>query len=182
MSPGSTDEANGQPPSCRGRCAQVDVFARQLIAGHRLRAGGTCRRPECPVHRRGVPSTKPSRRGQTRTIRTQVRIGDDMCCRVLLEPLRRLAQTGVAGCGSPGCGRPGQLGGRTTDYAHRRMSPRGGWVAGVAQRLAVDGERLVLPAVLLVPALQRAVELFGVDADEEGTDGGLARGLADPIA
>ena len=55
-------------------------------------------------------------------------------------------------------------------------------VDGVAQRLAVDGERLVVPAVLLVPALQRAVELFGVDADQEGTDGGLARGLADPIA
>ena len=55
-------------------------------------------------------------------------------------------------------------------------------VDGVAQRLAVDGERLVVPAVLLVPALQRAVELFGGDADQEGTDGGLARGLADPIA
>ena len=49
-------------------------------------------------------------------------------------------------------------------------------VDGVAQRLAVDGERLVVPAVLLVPALQRAVELFGGDADQEGTDGGLARG------
>ena len=56
------------------------------------------------------------------------------------------------------------------------------FVDGVAQRLAVDGERLVVPAVLLVPALQRAVELFGVDADQEGTDGGLARGLADPVA
>ena len=55
-------------------------------------------------------------------------------------------------------------------------------VDGVAQRLAVDGERLVVPAVLLAPALQRAVELFGVDADQEGPDGGLARGLADPIA
>ena len=67
MSPGSTDEANCQPPSCRGRCAQVGVFARPLVAGHRLHAGGICRRPKCPVHRRGVPSTKPSRRGQTRT-------------------------------------------------------------------------------------------------------------------
>ena len=55
-------------------------------------------------------------------------------------------------------------------------------VNGVAQRLAIDGERLVVPAVLLVPALQRAVELCGVDADQEGADGGQAWGLAHPVA
>ena len=43
MSPGSTDKANCQPPSCRGRCAQVDVFAWQLVAGHRLHDGGILR-------------------------------------------------------------------------------------------------------------------------------------------
>ena len=55
-------------------------------------------------------------------------------------------------------------------------------VDGVAQRLAVDGERLVIPTVLLVPVLQRAVELLGVDADQDGAHGGPARGLAHPVA
>ena len=55
-------------------------------------------------------------------------------------------------------------------------------VDGVAQRLAVDGERLVIPTVLLVPVLQRAVELLGVDAGQDGADGGPARGLARPVA
>ena len=50
-------------PPAEDAARRYDVFARQLVAGHRLHAGGTCRRPECPVHRRGVPSTKPSRRG-----------------------------------------------------------------------------------------------------------------------
>ena len=56
------------------------------------------------------------------------------------------------------------------------------FVDGVAQRLAVDGERLVIPAVLLVPALQRAVELRRVDAHQDGADGGLARRFADTVA
>ena len=47
-------------------------------------------------------------------------------------------------------------------------------VDGVAQRLAVDGQRLVGRAVLVVPALERTIELRGVDADEEGADGGAA--------
>ena len=56
------------------------------------------------------------------------------------------------------------------------------FVDGVAQRLAVDGECLVIPAVLLVPALQRAAELRRVDAHQEGADGGLARRFAHPVA
>ena len=40
-------------------------------------------------------------------------------------------------------------------------------VDGIAQRLAVDGQRLVVPAVMVVPALQRSIELRGVDADKE---------------
>jgi len=46
---------------------------------------------------------------------------------------------------------------------------------GVAQGLAVDGQRLVAGAVGLVPALQGAVELAGVDAAEHIADDGLAR-------
>ena len=68
-----------------------------------------------------------------------------------------------------------------TDDTHD-MDLRAVFVDGVAQRLAVDGERLVIAAVLLVPALQRAVELRRVDTHQDGADGGLARRLADTVA
>ena len=68
-----------------------------------------------------------------------------------------------------------------TDDTHD-MDLRAVFVDGVAQRLAVDGERHVIAAVLLVPALQRAVELRRVDTHQDGADGGLARRLADTVA
>ena len=57
-----------------------------------------------------------------------------------------------------------------TDDTHD-MDLRAVFVDGVAQRLAVDGERHVIAAVLLVPALQRAVELRRVDTHQDGADG-----------
>ncbi len=36
----------------------------------------------------------------------------------------------------------------------------------VAHRLAVDGQALVLFAMHCVPALQGAIQMFGIDADE----------------
>ena len=44
---------------------------------------------------------------------------------------------------------------------------------GVAQRLAVDGQRFVVGAMGGVPSLQGAVELGGVDAYEHVADDGL---------
>ena len=130
MSPGSTDEANCQPPSCRGRCAQV----------RRFRPATRCRSPAargrnlppaempCPPTRRPAheavssgtdahdthPSTGRRRHVLPSTSGASSSIGSDRRDRVRIAGVRSTRK----------------LGGRTTDYAHRRMSPRGGWVAG----------------------------------------------------
>ena len=54
-------------------------------------------------------------------------------------------------------------------------------VDGVAHRLAVDGQRLVV-GVLEVPALQGAVQGVGVDADEHLADDGAAGDLVATVA
>ena len=60
-----------------------------------------------------------------------------------------------------------------TDDAHhmRRMTLR---VEGVAHGLAVDRQRLILPRVDFVPALQGAVQMGGGDADQDIADDVLA--------
>ena len=54
-------------------------------------------------------------------------------------------------------------------------------VDGVAQGLAVDGQDLVIGAVGVVPALQGAVELGGVDAHQHVADDGLAGHGVKPV-
>ena len=47
-------------------------------------------------------------------------------------------------------------------------------IDGVAHGLAVYGETLVLPSINLVPALQGAVQMLGIDADKNIPEDGLA--------
>ena len=54
-------------------------------------------------------------------------------------------------------------------------------VDGVAQGLAIDGQDLVVGAVGVVPALQGAVELGGVDAHQHVADDGLAGHGVEPV-
>jgi len=47
-------------------------------------------------------------------------------------------------------------------------------IEGIAHRLAIDGETLIFAGVGLVPALQGAVQMGGIDADQHIADDGLA--------
>jgi len=67
-----------------------------------------------------------------------------------------------------------------TDDAHD-MGLMAGVIDGVAHGLAVQGEAFVVLPVGAVPALQCAVEMGGIDADEDIPDDVLARDNAAPL-
>jgi hypothetical protein len=48
------------------------------------------------------------------------------------------------------------------------------FIQGVAHRLAVDGQTLILAGIGFIPALQCAIQFNRVDADEDITDDELA--------